>query len=358
MITKSGFEIKFVFLAYIPPYDAKEQPKVLETEILKTVSKTTDYLFKIFDASIDESKVEITFNSDGNQNNEIRNLVLSIAQKVKVPDKKKYAEQLAQALYVITDERNGRGLFTVIVGKKGPSTRLVLSRFKGDEGLVNRGKKLLIDYMSEVFTTKSNHYKLAVFQEIVSDKSFWKGYSVDKQLSASSMKSISLFWVEKFLNARTALTSAQGTMQFSKAIKAMLLKTTMLEEQEEIISGVVNLRSKVNMKISIADFCEKYLSQETAEKLKAEVRNDDFFNSVFDIDNEIYRKEFGKTVLSIQDGITAYVPTFQYKNHVTEVTNDDGSKNVRIEGRLTSKKINVQPKGTNKNDRKTRYSKR
>lgn len=47
MKTNNGFEISFVFLAYVPPYHDEDQPKVLETEILKTESKTTDYLFKI-----------------------------------------------------------------------------------------------------------------------------------------------------------------------------------------------------------------------------------------------------------------------------------------------------------------------
>lgn len=342
MKSQSGFDISFAFIAYVPPYHEEDQPYSLQTEILKKESKTTDYLLKIFDASMNDAKVEIMFNSDGKQNNEIRNNILAIAKKDKPAQKAVNARHLAQRLYLETDERNGTGLFAIIVGKKARTTRIVLLRFKGDEGLVNKGKKLLLDYMSEVFTKKSHHYKLVVYEDIVSDKSFWKGFSVDKQLSSSTYKPVSLFWVESFLDSKTALTSAQGTLQFSKVIKTILSKVTDVEEQEQIISGVVNLKSKGGIQMSIADFCKNYLTPSITDKIKDETSNDDFFNSVFTVDAEVYGKELGKTVLSLQNGITAYVPTFSYGKHVKEFSNNDGSKNIVIEGRLSGKKINVQ----------------
>jgi len=342
MESKNGFEIKHIFLAYVPPFYEEDQPFELETLILKKESKTTEYLLKIFDSALDEARIEITFNSDDSQQNEVRNDILSITQKETIPKKTTHSKKLAQRLYKETDERNGKGLFCIIEGVKGRTTRIVLIRFKGDEGLINHGKKLLVDYISEVFTKKSNHYKLAVYEDIISTKSFWKGYSVDKQISGSSYKPISFFWVESFLNSKTALTPAQGTMQFSKVIRAILLKATDLSEQEEIISGIVNLRTKKNKQMSVSDFCKTYLSPTLANKVQEETK-DDFFNSVFLVDNDVYKKEFGKTVLSLQDGITAFVPTFSYEKHVTETINRDGSKNVVIEGKLNGKKINIQP---------------
>lgn len=344
MRTLNGFDIKYVFFAYIPPFREEEQPYTIQTTVVKTETKTTDYLFKIFDAAIDEAKIEINFNSDEQQNNNIRELILSIVQKKQSNHKNTYSQQLSEILYSATDERNGTGLFAIIEGLKGGTTRLVLFRFKGDEGLYNHGKTLLVDYIPEVFTKKSNHYKLAVYEDIVSDKSFWRGYAIDKQVSSTTYKQISFFWVEEFLNSKTALTPKQGTMQFAKVIKAILGKTSDIQEQEEIISGVVNLRAKRSSQISLSEFCRNYLSEEVSNRIKTEMRNDTFFNAVFDIDNELYRKEFGKTVLNLQDDITAFVPSFAYDKHVKETTNKDGSRTVIIEGRLRSKKINVDPK--------------
>lgn len=342
MKSPNGFDIDYVFFAHVPPYREEDQPMTLQTEVLKKEGKTTEYLFKIFDKAIDEARIEILFNSDEKQNNSIRNNILTLTQKNENAHKNIYAKKLATSLYHKTDERNGNGLLTIIQGKKAGTTRLVLIRFKGDEGLYNQGKKLLVDYIPEVYTKKSNHYKLAVYEDILSDKAFWKGYAIDKQISANTYKQVSFFWVEQFLNSKTALTSAQGTMQFSKIIKTILSKTTDVAEQEEIISGIVNLRTKRDVQISVADFCKNYLSEKVTTRIKDEMKNDDFFNSLFPVDSDIYSKEFGKTVLSLQDGITAFVPSFSYGKHVTETTNEDGSKNVKIEAKLKAKKINVE----------------
>lgn len=344
MKSPNGFDIKYIFFAYVPPHRDEDQPFTIQTEVLKTGNKATAYLFKIFDSAADEANVEIIFNSDDKQNNDIRESILSITQRKTVNHKNTYAKKLAEHLYGVTDERNGTGLLTIIEGQKAGTTRLVLMRFKGDEGLYNHGKKLLVDYIPEVFTKKSNHYKLAYYEDIVSDKSFWRGFAIDKQISSSTYKPISFFWVEQFLHSKTALTSAQGTMEFSKIIKTILAKTSDVAEQEEIISGIVNLRTKKDVQISVAQFCKNYLSEKVSDRIKEEMKNDDFFNSVFPVDTEIYAKEFGKTVLSLQDGITAYVPSFSYNKHVTETQNNDGSKNIKIEAKLRSKKMNVEKK--------------
>jgi hypothetical protein len=344
MKSPNGFDIKYVFFAYVPPHREEDQPYAIQTEILKTENKATAYLFKIFDSAAIEANVEIIFNSDDKQNNVVRENILSIVQKKTVTHKSTFAKKLAEHLYEVTDERNGTGLLTIIEGQKGRTTRLVLMRFKGDEGLYNHGKKLLVDYIPEVFTKKSNHYKLAYYEDIVSDKSFWKGFAIDKQISSSTYKPISFFWVEDFLHSKTALTAAQGTMQFSKIIKTILSKTSDVAEQEEIISGIINLRTKKDVQISVAQFCKNYLSEKVSARVREEMENDDFFNSVFPVDIQLYTKEFGKTVLSLQDGITAYIPSFSYNKHVTETTNNDGSKNVKIEAKLRSKKMNVEKK--------------
>lgn len=344
MTTKDGFEIQFVYLAYVPPFPKKDIVKQkLRKEIIKDESKTTEYLFEIFDASLNDAKIEIIFKGEDKQHNEIRNEVLSIALASSDKIKQKSSDYLCDKLYEQTDSRNGNGLFVIIEGRKATSTRLILVRFKGDEGLVSSTKKSLVGYMSEVFTKKSTSYKLTVYQDIVSNKSFWKGYSVDKQISATSHKPISLFWISDFLQSETALTSSQGTMQFSKVIKDVLSKTMGLLEQEQIISGLINLKSKSNSHISLSDFCSSYLTEELTEKIKTST-NESFFNAIFPIDTLIYTKEFGKTVLSMEDGITAYIPTFSYARHVKETTNQDGTRKILIEAILNSKKINVQPK--------------
>lgn len=343
MTTAEAFDIKFVFLAYVPPFIDGEEIS-LQTELLTKSTTTTDYLFKIFDSALSEARVQIYFHSEGKQNNKIRDEILAIAQNIRTQQKHQHAKKLSEYLNEATDGRNGTGLFAILEGEKAKTTRIVLMRFKGDEGLVNHGrKKLLVDHIREVFTKRSNHYKLAAYEDIISSKSFWKGYAVDKQLTGNQQKPISYFWIQDFLHSKPALTSEQGTWQLTKVLKLVLNKTENQEEQEEIVSGIINLRGKKGLQISLASFCQQYLSPGLAERVRQENASDDFYNSVFTIDDAVYRKELGKTVLSIAGDITAFVPTFKYDDHVTEDVAEDGTKIVTIHGRLSGKKINVQP---------------
>jgi hypothetical protein len=176
-----------------------------------------------------------------------------------------------------------------------------------------------------------------IFEDVPSDKSFWKGYAIDRQSTAQTYKPFSIFWIEDFLQAQTALTSVQGTDQLSKIVKQLLRQTTSLEQQEQIISAVVNLRSKPSAQVSMKSFCQTYLTPE----LTAIVQKDfgqDFYNSVFTINKDVMNKELGATVLTFDEGITAYIPTFKYWKHVTEEIKD-GKRSITIQGILKDKRV-------------------
>ena len=339
MQTPQGFEIDFVYFANVPPYDdvKKHKHKDFTYHLIEAQDdELTAYLFKIFDDAPTDCKVEILFTSNDKQENEIRSLILKIAMSKTEKPKEDAANDLSMKMYEVTDGRNETGLFIIMQGRKGTSTRVVLARFKRNEGLRNQGGDL--EYIKNVFT-KSKHYKLAIFEDVPSDKSFWKGYAIDRQSTAQTYKPFSIFWIEDFLQAQTALTSVQGTDQLSKIVKQLLKQTTSLEQQEQIISAVVNLRSKPNAQVSMKSFCQTYLTPELTAIVQKEV-NDDFFNSVFDVNKEVMNKELGATVLTLDEGITAYVPTFKYGKHVTEEVKN-GKKTVTIQGVLKEKRVNT-----------------
>lgn len=339
MQTPQGFEIDFVYFANVPPYDEvkKHKNKDFTYRLLEAHDdELTAYLFKIFDDAPTDCKVEILFTSNDKQENEIRSLVLKIAMSKTEKPKEGAANDLSVKMYEVTDGRNETGLFIIMQGRKGKSTRVVLARFKRNEGLHSEGGGL--EYIKNVFT-KSKHYKLAIFEDVPSDKSFWKGYAIDRQSTAQTYKPFSIFWIEDFLQAQTALTSVQGTDQLSKIVKNLLKQTTSLEQQEQIISAVVNLRSKPNAQISVKSFCQNYLTPELTAIVQKEV-GEDFYNSVFSVDKDVMRKELGATVLTLDEGIMAYVPTFKYDKHVTERI-ENGKKIVMIQGALKDKRVNT-----------------
>jgi len=188
----------------MPPYDEvkKDKHKELTYQLINADGELSEYLFKIFDDAPSDCKVEILFTSNEKQENEIRSLILRITMAKTTKAKENAANELTMKIYEVTDGRNETGLI-IMEGKKGSATRLVLARFKRNEGLRNHGKAL--EYLKNVFT-KSNHYKLAIYEDIPSDKSFWKGYAIDRQTSAATYKPFSYFWIEQFLKSQTAIT--------------------------------------------------------------------------------------------------------------------------------------------------------
>lgn len=342
MKTKQSFNVKNIFFAIVPPFDdqIKLKNKLLKYKVIVPSGNTSDYLFDIFDNASNDCKVEIMFKSDPMQNNPIRNELLNFVTAKESTDKEKSFIKLAKAMYSVTDERNGIGLFVLIEGKRNNETRLMLCRFKGSNALHTEGDNL--KYLEQVFTKQNKHYKLAVFQDIVSSKSFWSGHAIDKQTSSVNYKPFSHFWIEDFLQSQTAITDKQGTSQFSKILKNVLNSTTDLRQKEQIISAAINLRSKTGIRISLKDFSNQYLSGKITDLLKNLTNNDSFYNTEFGVDQEELNKEFGNTVLMLEDGVTAYVPTFNYGKYVTESNPIKGEKIIKIEGVLKDKKVNTR----------------
>jgi hypothetical protein len=342
MRTKLAFHVNYIFFATVPPHDEekKYRHKLLKYRTISSPGQATNYLFDIFDKASDDCIVEILFKSDQNQNNTIRSLLLGLAQTNKVEEKEKFFVALAKKMYDVSDHRNGMGLFVLIEGKKAKETRLMLCRFKGADGLHNDGDSL--QYLKQVFTKQNHHYKLAVFQDILSKKSFWTGYAIDRQNSATNYKPFSYFWIEDFLQAETAITDPQGTSQFSKIIKNVLNNISDIQDKEQIISAILNLKSKGGQRISVKTFSKQYLTENLQKKIEEQTSNNEFFETEFGLDADVFQNELGNTVLVLEDGVTAFVPTFSYKDHVIEKNLQKGLKRITIEGVLKDKKINLK----------------
>lgn len=340
MVTQGGYDVGFIYIALVPPFIESDEKFEIQSKLLSAKTKATEYLHQVFDKSLSDAKVEIAFKSDDKQRNEFREHLLNILNKPTNQQKKYHTDKLAYSLFEQTDDRNGTGLLVIMEGLKASTSRIVIARFKGEDGLYNNSSTFDIDYVPEVFTKKSKHYKLAVFEDIISKTSFWKGFAVDKQTSASQYKQISEFWVSDFLQCRPAITAYQGTSQFSKVMKSILSKSSDIVEQEAIINAISTLKSKKVQNISIKQFCIDYLPLELFDKVKNEVKDEQYFESSFPIDLDVYKKEFGKMVVSLANGITAFIPTNSYEKYVVEETADNGDKQITIKGKLQSKKLN------------------
>jgi hypothetical protein len=341
--SEQGFQVKFAFVAWVPPLKLKDRNRLqVESRILDAKNKAFNYFLNIFEKALGDCKTEIQFKSPGlNQANEVRSHLLDIVSSKTQRRKEKSARALAERLASVTDERSGNGLFVLIEGQKLQTTRILLNRFRSDEVVFTRHAKqeLIVGFFEEAFTKRSHFYKSAVFEDIPSNGSFWHGFAIDKQIVASTNKEISSYWITDFLDAQSAITSVQGTMNLAKAMRAFLQEAETLAEKEQIISALLGLKNKTDKPVSIESVCKDYLSDVLYQRFKARFRDDYFFNSVFTLDPETYQTELGSTIVGLENGLIITAPTFDYKKYVKEEVLPDGATQVSLSGRLHDKKL-------------------
>ncbi len=299
------------------------------------------YFIKIFDESLSNCKIEIIFKSNDSQENEFRKLLLELLNKTTENEKKEIADKLSTRLAKITDNRNGTGLFVIIEGKKAESTRIILNRFREDEVVYSNvnGSELTVQLLKQAFSKKSRYYKLAVFEDNLTDRSFWKGFAIDKQKTTGSAKEISDYWIKDFLICEPSVNSIQGTKSLSKIIKSVLSSSDKIEEKELIISGILALKNRDNQYTSIESFCDTYLNEELKQRIMYELNDNYTFQSTFEIDSDTYIKELGNKITALESGVIVTAPTFLYDQYVDEEDLGEGITQLTVKGRVKDKKL-------------------
>lgn len=351
MASEQGFEIDLLYVAWVPPSKEAEGEVKINSKILPHANKAYEYLLKIFDKSHQDCKIPIQFRSDDKQDNEVRKELLNIVEAKEPKTKKVHADVLSERLARVTDDRNGIGLFVIIEGTKLKMKRLVLIRFKADEALYTKhdGKGLEVEFINEVFTKKSTYFKSAYYEDMVSKKSFWKGFAVDKQIVSNPTKDLSDYWIIHFLNSQTSINNVQGTTHFARVMRDLLKKSDNIDEKQQLINAIVALKYKTEKPLSIKSFCDSYLSSEVTSKIQEVIKDHYYMDAVFSIDQETYNRELGSTVMALKSGITIAAPTFEFDSYVKQEAIDNVRMRFTVEGEVADKKISRMTKVGNEN---------
>lgn len=340
--TPNNFEIKFAYAAWVPPLkNEKDVNIIITSKLLEPTNDAMKYFLKIFDESVSSCKIEIIFKSNDFQENEFRTQLLELLEKSTPIEKRIVADKFAKRLAKITDNRNKTGLFVIIEGKKANTTRIIFNRFREDEVLFSNvnGRELTVQLLTQAFSKKSQYYKLAVFEDILTERSFWKGFAIDKQKTTGSTKEISNYWIKEFLDSEPSVNSIQGTKTLSKIIKSILKSSDSIEEKEMIISGILALKNRENQFISIESFCDTYLNTELKQKIIHKLNDNYTFKSSFELDTETYSKELGSKITSLESGVIVTAPTFLYDQYVEETDLGEGITQLTVKGKVKDKKL-------------------
>lgn len=254
----------YSFLTY-PRKNQPDEAIVSGTEIPLDNGKLCKMLAAIFSGAGKDCNVPVMFVSDGaKQENAVRTELLALLQNPSVA----LATPLAKRLQAATGGASGMGLLFVCTGREGGhGTRVVISRFPADEGIVaeKQREKLTVNFVEQVFLKSAYSYKAATYLWDGKPNQLWKGHVVDKQINHGS-KSVADYWIVEFLRSEFSTTAAQGTKRLAKAIKDAVQATSDIATKTQLTS-VAQLASNIpNKAMTISDFCDSFHMSEAAKQ--------------------------------------------------------------------------------------------
>ncbi len=334
------YQIIFSYAAIVPA--KKSNPELqISSKFLSHSEGGYTYFYKLFLQANKHCKTAIIFNGNDNQTNEIRSILLNIIETNDQDTKKRNADLLAERLASVTDERNKEGLFVIMEGRYDEQRRIMLVRLKGDEGVVRRmGRDTFeLDMPEDIYTARSKFFKAALFEDEISDRSFWNGLAVDKQLGISNPKEISDYWIKHFLQAQLSITDKNGTSLLAKTFRELLRKKLDIREKNQIISSIVNLRNREDKRITLNNIADNLLTGELGNLFKELIQDERLLNTPFEIDTTVYDSILGEEVIQFDNGSIVITPTFNKPENYEERELEGEITEIKIRGKVTDRNL-------------------
>jgi hypothetical protein len=164
MVNGGAMAIKAI-LSFLT-YAGKNNDDVSEasgTVIPLDAGKLCRMLTSAYEKAESECNIPISFIGDGGrQENEIRNLILKLIKQPKVS----VALPLAKKLQLATSGTSGLGLLFICVGNMNGQSKIVISRFPAEEGVVaeRTSDKLSVQFVDQVFLKSAYSYKAVLYK--------------------------------------------------------------------------------------------------------------------------------------------------------------------------------------------------
>lgn len=331
----------FSFLVH-PSKNADTQPEVGGTT-LRLEGQLFDMLQKAFDKADEECAIDIAFESDGNQSNEVRTEVIELLRQRSLEE----ARALARRLQRVTTHRSGLGLLFVVIGRVAGKQRVYLTRFPADFGIVAKEveDQLTVEFLEEVFLRNALSYKAVVFDDDSFDTGYWVGKAVDRQVSQGAI-AISRYWIHDFLSADFRTTAIQGTRRLALAIKQTIESADDLEIKEELAAAARLVRSLDGQLVDMVNFSTRFgLSQKTQDAVAMTFANPSCRFDQFNFSAEEFAKHLRFRSVQVSNGatLTAPIGDFDACFHRVRVAEDGEAYTFTTTGRIVDEKLRKTP---------------
>jgi len=332
-----------IFCYLVHPEKGLDEDK--REEVKSTVIKPNNpRLFRLLSIAFEkadyECKHEIAFSpmEDGRQSNDCRNEIIDFVEN---PDELVGA-YLAKRLQSVTTNKSGLGLLFLVLGENRGKKRLYMARFPADIGILAEEEQgnLNIVFVEKVFMRNALAYKAALYEGASTDRDFWIGSAVDKQIS-DGVREISNYWIRDFLLSELRTTPALGTRRLAIALREAANITDDSGIKSELISAAVLARGLDGQFLSIEEFADRYgFSDKTKEVVLTQLKLPRFAHTQFQFSLEEYTKNIPYKMVEIDNGAALLATVEKFDDcFSTEVV--EGVDNVFIFS-TTGKIVNQQ----------------
>lgn len=283
-----------------PAKGEDQQPPIGGTSLPKE-GLLNEMLTRIFDRAPTECDIAIAFRPDerGKRQNDCRDDFVRYIDAPTLPNGRRIAQRLQDA----TTHRSGLGLLFMVTGTTNSKTRLVVSRFPADQGILaeeNR-EKLTVAFLERVFMKNAKAYKSVMYESDSTAKGFWDGRAVDRQISGP--RELSDYWIREFLASELRTTGPAGTKRIAVALRSATRAAESLDARHELISAAGLLRNKDGKAVTGRKLVDQLgLSPEASEALAQQLPRPELMDETFIFEREEFEKHLMYRVVELDNG--------------------------------------------------------
>lgn len=322
----------------LPDYKRKvrQAPRVT-----KKSGKLFAMLKGIFDNAESDCKIDIIFshNSDGKRQNDCRDLILSYAESHSLED----GRNLAARLQGVTTNKSGLGLMFTMAGSDGTRSKVVLSRFPADQGiLAEEGKdSLSIEFLEKVFMKSATAYKAAAYSGKTTGAGFWNGRAIDKQINDYAAQ-IANYWIRDFLASDLKTTAAAGSKRLAIALRNAMNALSDTDAKAEIAAAVTLASGLNGQTTSAQSYCQNYgLSEVATDAVNKAIKSDSLMKEIFQFDVDEFRQHLAFRSVELNTGGVMLAESSKFDEVFRQEPVGETDENIRFttEGKIVNQRL-------------------
>lgn len=334
-------EIDSIHSFLIHPGKGAESPHDINGALVPKSGKLFSMLQPIFDHAADDCPHNIAFNSqDGLQKNDCRDALITYLRNRDL----NHGRDIAKRLQAVTTHRSGLGLLFLITGEDKGETKIVVSRFPADSGVLaeEKGKGLTVEFLERIFMKSAKSYKSALYSGKSLNKDFWRGQAADKQVN-SAESVIADYWIREFLLSDFLTPGEAGTRRFALAVRETMNRSTEPNVKQDILA-MQTLMAKMPAQagVSAKELLDQFhVSEETQEQIKERFPKAKSFEESFTFVPDEFAKFVHIRITELDNGALLTAPSDRFEQvFATEpVPNTPGVFRFSTQGRIVDQRF-------------------